>query len=166
MTSGSSCSSSRGVHPISDPIMAFVAREVQSPTQQPRQSCQGSQRLGYHLFGSSTGTTCWLVCGSASKWKRFMCFHRAKKRWSSPNFHAWVLWKSSFLTVFQYSRFAKNTLGWWFFLASQTRFHWDFEICLELFATLQGTVPDPMIFRLSLLVGYGLVSCRVSKFQA
>ena len=108
MTSGSSCSSSRGVHPINDPIMAFIPQEVQAPTNQPRQSCQGWPRLGYHLLGSSRGTSCWLVCGSASKWKRFMCF--------SPNFHAWVLWKSSFLTVFQYSRFAKNTLGWWFFL--------------------------------------------------
>ena len=87
--------------------MAFVHREFQAPTNQPRQSCQGSQRLGYHLFGSSTGT-CWLVCGSASKWKRFMWFH--------PIFTHGSYEKSSCLTVFLYSRFAKSTLGWWFFV--------------------------------------------------
>ena len=73
----------------------FLGKFNHQPTNQPRQSCQGSQRLGYHLFGSSMGTSCWLACRSASKWKRFMCFHRAKNGGCHPIFTHGSLWKSS-----------------------------------------------------------------------
>lgn len=93
--------------------MAFVPREVQAPTNQPRQSCQGSQRLGYHLFGSSTGTSCW--CEVLQNGRGLCVFHREKKGGLHPVFTHGPYEKSSCLTIFQYSRFAKNTLAWWFF---------------------------------------------------